>query len=263
MEQQRPSHRRAFRGSKFAIALLAGVLVVPTAVYAAGGAFTDDDTSVFENDINWMADNGITTGCTPTQYCPDDNVTRGQMAAFMRRLATKKVVDAATAADADTLDGLDSTEITTLLFASRDTTNGGTSETAAGRIEVNSVAISVPLDGYLVISGGAFVNNQNGTDLQYALNAKLDGANALVQDWTAVTSFETGTEQNRGNFTYTITVPVTAGSHTVTQEVGPYSGTATFFHNQESLTIQYFPGTSSSVAPLVLSPSSTGGSAQG
>jgi hypothetical protein len=51
-------------------------------------AFTDDDGSVFEGDINALAAAGITRGCNPPdndEYCPDDNVTRGQMASFLVR----------------------------------------------------------------------------------------------------------------------------------------------------------------------------------
>jgi hypothetical protein len=50
--------------------------------------FFDDDTSVFEDDIEWLAQTGITRGCNPpanTAYCPNDPVTRGQMAAFLTR----------------------------------------------------------------------------------------------------------------------------------------------------------------------------------
>ncbi|MDH4117515.1 MAG: S-layer homology domain-containing protein, partial [Acidimicrobiia bacterium] len=47
--------------------------------------FVDDENSVFEGDINALAASGITTGCTSTAFCPDDVVTRGQMAAFLRR----------------------------------------------------------------------------------------------------------------------------------------------------------------------------------
>lgn len=50
--------------------------------------FTDDDGSVFEVDIEWMAAVGITKGCNPPindRYCPDARVTRGQMAAFLVR----------------------------------------------------------------------------------------------------------------------------------------------------------------------------------
>ena len=50
--------------------------------------FVDDDGSVFEADIEWLAGEGITQGCNPPvndMFCPNDAVTRGQMAAFLVR----------------------------------------------------------------------------------------------------------------------------------------------------------------------------------
>lgn len=49
--------------------------------------FTDDDGSVFEADINAIAEAEITDGCTPdgTHYCPDQLVPRDEMAAFLAR----------------------------------------------------------------------------------------------------------------------------------------------------------------------------------
>jgi glucose/arabinose dehydrogenase len=47
--------------------------------------FTDDDGTTHEADIERVAAAGITAGCTPTTYCPSASVTRGQMAAFLRR----------------------------------------------------------------------------------------------------------------------------------------------------------------------------------
>ncbi len=52
------------------------------------GAFIDDDGNTFEADIEWLANSGITRGCNPPvndRFCPDDYVTRGQMAAFLHR----------------------------------------------------------------------------------------------------------------------------------------------------------------------------------
>jgi hypothetical protein len=52
------------------------------------GTFWDDDDSVFENAIERLAASGITQGCNPPtndRFCPDDSVTRGQMAAFLKR----------------------------------------------------------------------------------------------------------------------------------------------------------------------------------
>ncbi len=54
----------------------------------AGDLFTDDDNSVFASAIDKLATAGITLGCNPPdndRYCPDDSVTRGQMAAFLQR----------------------------------------------------------------------------------------------------------------------------------------------------------------------------------
>jgi hypothetical protein len=36
--------------------------------------------------VAWLKNRAITLGCSPTQYCPLDNVTRVQMAAFMNRV---------------------------------------------------------------------------------------------------------------------------------------------------------------------------------
>lgn len=47
--------------------------------------FTDDETSIHEDDINRLAASGITAGCTSTTFCPTASVTRGQMAAFLER----------------------------------------------------------------------------------------------------------------------------------------------------------------------------------
>ena len=50
--------------------------------------FTDDNNSEFEADIEALASAGVTLGCNPPtndMFCPDDPVTRGQMASFLTR----------------------------------------------------------------------------------------------------------------------------------------------------------------------------------
>ncbi|MPZ53140.1 MAG: hypothetical protein GEU79_10490 [Acidimicrobiia bacterium] len=50
--------------------------------------FSDDDTSVFEEDVEWLSSRGITRGCNPpanSAFCPTEPVTRGEMAAFLHR----------------------------------------------------------------------------------------------------------------------------------------------------------------------------------
>jgi hypothetical protein len=55
---------------------------------AGNDFFVDDETSTFEGAINRVAAAGVSFGCNPPQnnhFCPGDSVTRGQMAAFIRR----------------------------------------------------------------------------------------------------------------------------------------------------------------------------------
>ena len=86
---QSPSGR--FRRLSWPVALvLALVLALPLSVVAAHTFDDVPDSNEFHGSISWLHDNGITVGCNPpanTLFCPDDNVTREQMAAFIRRFA--------------------------------------------------------------------------------------------------------------------------------------------------------------------------------
>jgi hypothetical protein len=65
----------------------------PTSEGEGGGGgspiFEDvDDDNIFAGDVAWLREAGITAGCNPPtndRFCPDDAVTRGQMAAFLGR----------------------------------------------------------------------------------------------------------------------------------------------------------------------------------
>lgn len=61
--------------------------------------FTDDNTSIFEDDINALAAAGVTVGCNPPandRFCPSATVTRDQMAAFLWRARAEPAVPPAT-----------------------------------------------------------------------------------------------------------------------------------------------------------------------
>jgi hypothetical protein len=79
--------KRVTVGAVVVIAVLIAALATGPAAVAVGisGAFTDDDGSVHEADINGIAAAGITTGCGPGIYCPGLSVTREQMATFLAR----------------------------------------------------------------------------------------------------------------------------------------------------------------------------------
>ena len=72
-------------------AVLAAVLsmIVATGVVFASHQFPDVPTnSTFHADVDWLVDNGITNGYPNGNFGPNDNVTRGQMAAFLHRYNT-------------------------------------------------------------------------------------------------------------------------------------------------------------------------------
>lgn len=242
------------------VALATALVVAPVAVYASD-TFTDvPDSNIFHGDIQWMSDNGITAGCGGggTLYCPKDNVSREQMSAFMRRLAENQVVEAATAleadhattadsatsaADADTLDGLDSTELAPLVWAQTRDNDSNPFPATTSNVEVNSVAIDAPGDGVLVISGTTYFNNNSGgvtgdVDLQ----AKIDGVSIPAGTDQATTRLEAdGSGHDAATLSYTVTIPVTAGAHVISQEVDP-GITSDWFYNGNYLTVVFYPG---------------------
>ena len=69
--------------------------------YTAGSGnnyFVDDNGHIFESAINRLRAAGVTLGCNPpsnNRFCPDDYVTRGQMAAFLKRAIERGVSAAA------------------------------------------------------------------------------------------------------------------------------------------------------------------------
>jgi hypothetical protein len=71
------------------VAILVGALIpVAAGPAVAAGTFTDDDGSPHESNIEFIAARDITSGCSqqnPSLYCPNQVVTRGQMATFISR----------------------------------------------------------------------------------------------------------------------------------------------------------------------------------
>ncbi|MGA7226939.1 MAG: S-layer homology domain-containing protein [Acidimicrobiia bacterium] len=194
-------------------------LLVPTAVWASH-QFTDvPDSNVFHNAIGWMKDNGITVGCNPpanTQYCPSDNVSRGQMAAFMKRLAENQVVDAATAVSADNLDGLDSTAFTTP--AANDLGNNVTLALSTAT-EIAEVSLTAPANGGLVIDGVATPGQFGNATGQATLWLQVDNATCTF-DSPNFYPIDWGRVDQTGNSGTSASVhgaaAVNAGAHTVT-----------------------------------------------
>ena len=92
---RRPSHRSI---RQLSVAVVAGAMLVSaTTVAAANGLVTFRDVdpgSAHADAIDWLSDTGVTVGCETDAYCPDEEVSRAQLASFLQRLAKGEIVDA-------------------------------------------------------------------------------------------------------------------------------------------------------------------------
>ncbi len=63
-------------------AFLARALALPP---SSNDWFADDNDHLFETEINSISAASVTQGCNPGMFCPDETMSRGQMASFLAR----------------------------------------------------------------------------------------------------------------------------------------------------------------------------------
>jgi hypothetical protein len=236
------------------------VALIPVGAVASH-QFTDvPDSNIFHTDIAWLADNNITKGCNPPandKYCPGTTVTREQMAAFMRRLAVNRVVDA------DKVDGQDASAFQRVFaIASGDLGHG----TGAGSIPasttglIDSVAITAPADGVLIVNatsswdvGGFDAATWAEVDAAPACNAFGDGDS--VSGTNGADTGGTGGFTDSGGDTATGTaqtagigaVPVSAGPHVVSLCIATLAGGPTGTNLGYAISAEWIPTSAATI----------------
>ncbi len=261
-----PDHRRRLTAFVVAMAVL---IATPLAVVAAD-AFTDvPNSNVHHDDITWLADADVTRGCNPPandRFCPGDSVTRQQMASFLRRLAENRVVDAATAIEAehaaqsDNAGNLDGTPPSGYLSVVAASVGSHAHGTALGTIgagspfEATSVAIDVPHDGVLILRGST------GWELGDTwLTQWLEiNQSTACDSWNSTDRIPgSGTEESADSRGASLNsdgiVEVSAGTHTISLCLWPFSSTASSLNVSFSLIANYIPTSASSISTLGLS----------
>jgi hypothetical protein len=251
-----------------ALAAVLVVSVIPVTVLAAGGTFIDDETSVFEGDIEWLASSGVTKGCNPptnNRFCPDENVTRGQMAAFMRRFAQYLGAEDGIVSNADnadtldgyshgafwrkteqvnaaTLDGLDSTDLVAAYGAASD--DWIDDFATFPFTSILSDTVEAPIAGLLHIT--ASVSGEDDCSLAGAgwlqVDIAVDGQDVFSDDFAFEVEFgDCGI--NEPPFAQAVAVnavvEVAAGTHTV-EVLAQEQGTGTFIIGR-SITTLFVP----------------------
>jgi hypothetical protein len=136
-----------------AAVVLALALIGLPSIALASHAFSDVPTShPFHADVSALVAKGVTGGCGGGKYCPNDYVTRGQMAAFLNRLGALSP-SKTPVVNADRLDGKDSSEFATD-FGTEANPGWGTgfSDCMVGEIRLSAAnySYSRPADGSLL-----------------------------------------------------------------------------------------------------------------
>jgi hypothetical protein len=224
-----PRARLRLRRRWLFVAALVSVLVVAVPVAWASHGFTDvPDSNPFHNDIDAIADAGITSGktCvppgTPPTFCPNEPVVRQGMAAFMRRGFTR---------GGGTPFGNDSIEES---FTTLD--NGGTLTIQAG-----GAAGGI---GFLKIDAqvGMFANSPGTTcPCEAIFRILVDGADPFSWTWTQFTDIGTG-GYGIDQSALTGVVPVSTGTtHTIEIQAQEVSHTGDPLIGFGHMSAIYFP----------------------
>ena len=160
------------------IVLVAGTILGVAVAFPIGVIashhFSDVPTSnAFHDDIDAIADAGVTTGCALGLYCPKDFVTREQMAAFLNRLGA---LEAGTTpvVNADKVDGLTAGQFlrSDVAYTGRESCSGPTLQTLH--------------ESLLVYGQRALVSNGKlWCDVRLPDGATITGFSGTLIDWTA------------------------------------------------------------------------------
>jgi hypothetical protein len=149
--------------------VVAILLAIPATLYASHQFADVPNTHTFHEAITWMADNGITQGCNPpanTNYCPENSVTRGQMAGFMKRFYDNLVAGGGTG----------------LGVALRPDT--ATPDNGNGVVEGLAMNLRIPQPGALVVTGSLQVANLVDLDaLACGINPGSAPSTAISNSW--------------------------------------------------------------------------------
>jgi hypothetical protein len=123
-----------------------------------------------------------------------------------------------------------------LLFRNVDTTGAGNSVT--GDVVLNSISVDLPSSGLVTIAGTIFINNQAADRIRVDIIPLVDGTNAILPV-TRVLRKEyppDGSVGEQDSMSFSVTVPISAGPHTIAMEVTPNDDSASWFYNSHNLT---------------------------
>ena len=153
--------------------------------------FVDDNNSIFEADINAIAEAGITKGCNPpvnTNYCPNSDVARGAMAAFLKRALSLPVpVESIPVGPSSTMSCIKSGERCSLTVYLSEGKSYGIEE---GVYQVTPATVDETTE--FESAATRFTLTLDGTEVSLNTLGPLAGTHGLERQWATRLSFSAG-----------------------------------------------------------------------
>jgi hypothetical protein len=90
--------------------------------------------------------------------------------------------------------------------------------TPAPRV-MNTLPISAPAAGHLILAGSVYVKNNEASAITYDLMVLIDGNTLHGGGFVASAKLQPSGNADNTTLAYTVTLPISAGSHTITQQL--------------------------------------------
>lgn len=188
------------------------ILVLAATMVTANHQFTDVPNSAYYHDaVDWIKDHNITAGCNQagTKYCPTSNVTRGDMAIFL-----KKTHELAPAVATATDDGTQTFNTGTLTDV--------TGAAATVTVPSGQTARLVITFASESICYGGDPGEYSWCKIRFLRNGGVFWDEDFAYDST---DFGSETDGSWGAHSITVTGTVGAGSHTIQVQAAGFFGT--------------------------------------
>ena len=141
----------------------------------------------------------------------------------------------ATNLSADELDGESSEEILPLVRAQKDPTPFLSDTVSAMSAQTNSVSITAPTDGVLMIFGSMWLYNPSTDQQSFSARIRLDGDEEAHVDASNVPA------NRSAGLSPSVTLPVAAGQHTVALEAVRSGGSGNWSYTSNNLSVMFVP----------------------
>ena len=253
MPDSSPSNRKS--RALAALALVLALVALPIGAWASHQYGDVPDANPFHGDITAVTNAGITSGCGGGNYCPDRNVTRAEMAAFMNRLGAL-AANKTPVANATTVDRYSANELVRFAY---DYDDSLALVGASGTIL--STTITAPKRGFLQIVASSDVYNYVDSDIANC-NLDVDGTN-ITASWRTFNVQAGNLEENCSTDAGYLTC---GGAHTITFEASSVGANTNFDESTLEVIFIPFNGTGGTVpifSCLIILPSADWSPANG